>query len=130
MVFIRRTHDIARRIICQYPKTRRGSVGANSMDGAGFRGRLFLAWSLWQVKHQQKLTQGRLGEMLGEVGGEPVAQNTISSWFSRAMPDVHDIEYLAKALEVDPGWLAFGEASTAKGPDDPSRPDPMPRKPR
>jgi transcriptional regulator with XRE-family HTH domain len=97
------------------------------MDGAGFRGRLFLAWSLWQVRHQRKLTQGELGEMVGKAGGVPVAQNTVSGWFRSAMPDVHDIEYLAKALEVDPGWLAFGEASTAQPPDDPSKPIPMPR---
>lgn len=98
----------------------------NSMDGAGFRGRLFLAWSLWQVRHQRKLSQSRLGAMVGEMGGEPVSQSTVSDWFRSVVPDVHDIEHLAKALEVDPGWLAFGDASTAQGPEDPSAPVPMP----
>ena len=91
------------------------------MDGAGFRERLFLAWSLWQGRHQRRLTQTVLGEMVGRLRGDKVAQTTISDWFKSTVPDIHDIEYLAKALEVDPGWLAFGKATTAQGPQDPVR---------
>jgi transcriptional regulator with XRE-family HTH domain len=103
------------------------------MDGAGFRDRLFLAWSLWQGRHKRTLTQAELGELVGRVGGEAVAQNTVSGWFRSAIPDLHDLEHLAKALEVDPGWLAFGSASDASRPDDPGMghnyPIPPPGKP-
>ena len=89
------------------------------MDGTGFRDRLFLAWSLWQARHGRKLTQGQLGELIGKVGGESFAQNTVSGWFRDVVPAVHDMEYLARALEVDPGWLAFGRSSNARPPSDP-----------
>ena len=94
-------------------------MGDNLMDGAGFHSRLFQAWSIWMGRHHRKLTQGELGTMIGRAGGQPVAQNTISGWFKDVVPGVDDLEFLAKALEVDPGWLAFGDASGAPRPRDP-----------
>ena len=88
----------------------------NSMDGAGFRDRLFLAWTLWQGQKGQRLTQKGLGEMVGKLRGQPVPQTTVSDWFNAVVPGLHDVEYIAKALEVDPGWLAFGHASQAPPP--------------
>ena len=128
MVTINRSEHISRSPICQYPKARKITLPDNSIDGAGFRDRLFLAWSLWQGRHGRKLTQAELGQMIGQVGGERFAQNTISGWFRDVVPSVHDTEYLAKALECDPGWLAFGPASEAPGPSDPvrERTQPMP----
>lgn len=108
-------------------------MDGNSMDGAGFRDRLFLAWSLWQGRHRRKLSQTALGEMVGELRGERVAQSTVSDWFKSVVPAVDDVEWLAKALEVDPGWLAFGDASGAPRPRDPtlghSHPIPPPKRP-
>lgn len=90
------------------------------MDGAGFHERIFLARSSWEIKHRRRLNQTGLAKRVGELRGEPVAQTTISDWFNKVVPDLHDVEYLAKALECDPGWLAFGPASEAPGPDDPT----------
>ena len=124
---------VSRILISQYPILCHISVVDNRMDGAGFRDRLFLAWSLWQGRNRRKLTQAELGVMLEKVGGEAVSQPTVSSWFKDVLPGLHDVEHLAKALECDPGWLAFGPASGAPGPDDPVRaatvPLPRPQKP-
>ena len=57
--------------------------------------------------------------MVGKLRGEPVPQSTVSDWFNSVVPAVEDLEHLAVALEVDPGWLAFGGASKAPGPTDP-----------
>lgn len=85
-----------------------------------FHDRLFQAWSLWQGRHKRKLSQTELGEMVGKAGGEAVSQSTVSDWFKTVVPSVGVVEYLAKALEVDPGWLAFGPASEAPAPDAPA----------
>jgi transcriptional regulator with XRE-family HTH domain len=103
-----------------------------SMDGTGFHSRLFIALSLWQAKHGRRLSQAKLGELIGRLEGEPVPQSTVSDWFNEVVPSVHYMEPLAKALEVDPGWLAFGNASKAPPPTDPGlgqfHPVPPPRK--
>lgn len=94
----------------------------------GFHGRFFLAWTLWEGRHQRRLTQAALGEMVGELRGEPVAQSTVNDWLNRVVPSVEDTGYLADALEVSRCWLAYEEG---KGPENPvltgSRPVPRKR---
>ena len=63
----------------------------NSTNGAGFHGRLFVAWMRWQTIKGRRLTQAELGERVGELRGEPVAQSTVSDWFKRGMPSLREI---------------------------------------
>lgn len=44
---------------------------------------------------------------------------TVSRWEAdRAIPDLHTISAIARVARVDPGWLAFGEKSSAPTPLD------------
>ena len=83
----------------------------------GFHDRLFLAWTLWEGRHRQRLTQAELGERVGRLRGGPVSQSTVNDWRNRIIPSVEDLQYLAAVLEVPAGWLAFNEGP---GPDNPT----------
>lgn len=65
--------------------------------------------------------------MVGKYSGEVVDQSKVSRWFNETEPSLSETRYLAKALEVDPGWLGFGDESSAPVPPDPARATPMPR---
>ena len=68
------------------------------------------------------MNQTEVGKLVStKGGGDPVNQTTVSGWLSENIPTLYDIYRLAKALDVDPGWLAFGNSSQAPGPDDPVR---------
>lgn len=98
-------------------------LSGNPMGDQEFGARLFQAWSLWQGTHGRRLSQTKLGEMVGKLrGDDPVPQSTVSDWFNGVIPSVEDIEYLATALGpgIDPGWLGFGSASKAPAPDVPA----------
>ena len=96
-----------------------------------FRERMFRAWTLLQLRKGQQLSQQWLGRELGlELGRESaVDQGLISYWLSgkKTPGDYETMVGLARVLGVDPGWLAFGEASEAPGPPDPFRMDPTER---
>lgn len=110
--------------------------GKSSRD-TGFHARLFRAWLLLQSRVGRKMNQTELGERMGERGGgKAVGQTTVSGWFVDTIPSLYDICRLAKALSeppgliVDPGWLAFGESSSARGPEDAGPPIPTPPPPK
>lgn len=95
------------------------ALASKSMSAQNFSARLFRAWHLLQIRKQGGVTQEWLGKRVGRIlGEEDLSQSAVSRWFKGAIPDLDTIEAMAKALEVDPGWLAFGEASAAPSPED------------
>ena len=104
------------------------------MEGA-FRDRLLRAWTLLQARRGRGLSQVWLAQEVGQELGQdgPVGQSTISGYFTgRFQPeDVDRWLALARVLEVDPGWLAFGDDSQAPPPPNPfPSPKPVPRPPK
>ena len=99
-----------------------------------FRDRLFRAWALLQAKLGRSVSQSWLAQrMADELGQASVSQSTISGYFTgKFQPDTIDRWVaLAKVLEVDPGWLAFGDDSQAPPPPNPfPSPKPVPRPPK
>lgn len=51
------------------------------------------------------------------VLGRPVSTSQVTRWRDGREPEVEAMAALAKVLHVDPGWLAFGESSTAEAPE-------------
>jgi transcriptional regulator with XRE-family HTH domain len=96
------------------------AISYNVMAEQGFSARLFRAWHLLQIRKEGTATQEWLGKKVGKVLGvsEPISQSAVSRWFRGATPDLETIGAIAKALEVDPGWLAFGDNSQAPSPED------------
>ncbi|MFI5248569.1 MAG: helix-turn-helix domain-containing protein [Gemmatimonadales bacterium] len=67
----------------------------------------------------EKLSQERLGALVSRElsKGAPVTAATVSRWESGdTVPSVTTIAAIARVCGVDPGWLAFGAASTAPSP--------------
>lgn len=88
-----------------------------------FRDRLLRAWALLQLREGGILSQTWLaGEVARELGmEETMSPSTVSYWFAgvRLPGDLDTMAALARVLRVDPGWLAFGDASQAPAPPDP-----------
>lgn len=103
----------------------------------GFRERLFKSWKCLEVRTGREIAKGELGKRVAEVRGHPgwkgggasitpVHQTTVGRWFKDSMPDGDTIAALAQVLEVDPGWLMFGDQSEAPEPSEISRNQPDP----
>ena len=87
-----------------------------------FPSRLFWAWSLLQSRLGRSVSQTWLATEMGkELGQGPLSQSTLSGYFTGKFQPTDLDRYiaLAKVLGVDPGWLAFGEASAAPAPPNP-----------
>lgn len=64
------------------------------------------------------ITDKEMVELVARATGQPPkAVTTANRWRKGAVPDLTTISGIARVCEVDPGWLAFGEASGAPGPD-------------
>ena len=76
----------------------------------------------------RKLGYRDLGDRVGEILGEgPINQSKLTRWFNgETEPDLREVRAIAKACGVDPGWLAFGEASQAPAPGHTKRPGDVP----
>lgn len=88
-------------------------------NGTGFGARLTHAWLRWQLLHHRELQQRELGEIVSTAleRRQPYDASQVSRWFGgRSVPDLRTICEIARALDVDPGWLAFGEDSKAPAP--------------
>lgn len=72
-------------------------------DPGGFGTRVLQARLALGARRGKPMTQTELAEKLG------VTQGTVGRW-EKALkePDLETISQIAKALEVDPRWLAFG----------------------
>lgn len=76
---------------------------------------------------RKALSQAELGKLVGELLGRSFSQATVGGWLKGSLPaDLGAMVALARALEVDPGWLYFGEHSDASAPGDD---EPAPRLP-
>lgn len=84
----------------------------------GFGGRFTEAYFLAAASRKGKIGQDEVGRLVGEkLGDEPITAATVSRWGSgKQEPDLRTIEAIADVLDCDPGWLAFGEKSSARGP--------------
>lgn len=79
-----------------------------------FADRLLRSWLRLQATEGRELDQMDLAARLAKVTGKPaVAQATVSRWFRGTVPDVVTMAALAKVVQVDPGWLAFGDPGDA-----------------
>ncbi len=105
--------------VAQGARPRHSPHNHNSFESRGFAQRLFYAYTLWQGRHGQRLTQTELGKHIGRMVGYKVGQYTVSDWFrGETIPPILEIEAIARCLEVDPGWLSYGKATVAPGPFD------------
>jgi transcriptional regulator with XRE-family HTH domain len=105
--------------MCQDPRVCEVTERYKMRYRNGFRDRLRFAWLRLQMRRQKDLIHEDLALEVTRIMGETVGTATISRWFRDRLPDAPTIGALADALEVDPGWLGFGEASKAPRPDDP-----------
>lgn len=65
----------------------------------------------------RKLSQADVGEKVGKVlRRKQLTAAAVSRHFGGRVPTVPVLAAYAKAMHVDPGWLAFGEASDASAP--------------
>lgn len=87
-----------------------------------FASRLKLGWLRLQATEGKEVDQKEIAKRAGKaLKRKPFSQATVSRWFNGTVPDVETVGGLALALKVDPGWLAFGEASAAPAPGETSR---------
>jgi transcriptional regulator with XRE-family HTH domain len=75
-----------------------------------FRQRLQQARLALGVRRGREVRQQEVAEMLG------MNDARVNRYFRDVVPSLEVIAQLARALEVDPGWLAFGEDSKAPTP--------------
>lgn len=92
-----------------------------------FSDRLFDARLRLEGVLRRKVSDPEFAGMVARrLGGEPVAPSTVWRWGRGAAPDLPTLVAIAAVLQVDPGWLAFGEDSAAPGPDQVRRPPERP----
>jgi len=93
-----------------------------AIERKAFAARLALAWdvraAVFEEAEMPAPDQKWLLERVSRRLGKPVGQTTVSRWLSGALVprDIPKLWALAMALEVDPGWLAFGDESKAPSP--------------
>lgn len=76
----------------------------------GFGSRFFDAWAHLDRTERRRVKGVELAKRLGVSG------SSITRWAEGTVPEVDTIALIASVCGVDPGWLAFGEASAAQGP--------------
>lgn len=86
--------------------------------GSGFNDRVRRSHLARQAEIGRDLGQDEVGREVGRYLGleGAVGQGTVSRWFRASIPDLRTIAALALVLNVDPGWLAFGDLSAAPKP--------------
>lgn len=97
-------------------------------DAEAFGGRVLRAWLAYQARVGRRMPQTELtalvnDRMAAEGSDATVTAATVSRWFYGQVPDLWTLGVLAAVLEVDPGWLAFGDDTSAAGP---AKPGPRP----
>lgn len=81
------------------------------MPSEPFRLRFLVAWQTYERALGRKVDRTELADALG------VSRPLVTAWEKADAPPPHDrILAIAKLCRVDPGWLAFGEATVAPGP--------------
>jgi len=96
--------------------TRDSKAASNGqvVDSTGFGDRLFRATLSYAARAGKMPSQTAIGILVGkELGQAPPHQTTVAAWFKGTAPALPVIAAIAKALGVDPGWLAFGPLTAA-----------------
>lgn len=80
-----------------------------------FASRLERGWLRLQADEGKRVDQKEIGKRAGKaIGRKAFSQASVSRWFNGTVPDdIETILGIARALRVDPGWLAFGSESAA-----------------
>jgi hypothetical protein len=68
----------------------------------------------------RRVTQIEVGTAVGKSLGKMMPGPTVSRHFNGRVPDIRTLSAYAEEMGVDPGWLAFGDASRAPPPDVPA----------
>lgn len=81
-----------------------------------FAKRLFLAQRRQELRTGVELDRSLFAHKVG------LSEATVSMWFTgKQLPNVKQMDAIAKVLGVSPGWLAFGEQTVFTTPDGESR---------
>ena len=93
------------------------------LSGETFADRMALAFLRLTVKGgdaPRRIHPAEFGELIGaRLDGVTVPAEVVISWFAETVPDLQTIMAIAEICGVDPGWLAFGNASKAPTPSIP-----------
>ena len=94
--------------------------GAQMAVAVGFGERVRYALerlNLRRPRPSDEITQEAFGSLVAaKLSRKPYKQGAVGNWLSGTIPNVVTIQAMAEILSVDPGWLAFGEASEAPAP--------------
>lgn len=87
------------------------------MPDSGFQRRMLEAILYASSVQDRKLSQADVATKVGKVlKKKQLTAAAVSRHFGGRMPTVPVLAAYAKAMHVDPGWLAFGDASDASAP--------------
>ncbi|MDA1081986.1 MAG: helix-turn-helix domain-containing protein [Gemmatimonadetes bacterium] len=81
--------------------------------------RIALTRIIWRVRTRSPLNQKWMGIIVARQLGraKPFSKMTVSHWEAGSSePDTATLATIAKLAGVDPGWLAFGAASSGQDP--------------
>lgn len=79
---------------------------------AAFAKRLFTALKRWELKTGRELSQEDLAKLVDK------SDSTVSNWFlGKSLPGHGQLLALGKALDANPGWLAFGDQAVITNPE-------------
>ena len=79
---------------------------------AEFARRLFVALKRYELRAGREMDQKALAKAMS------MSTATVSNWFTgKQMPSVEQLEAIAKKLDANHGWLAFGDQSEFMTPD-------------
>jgi hypothetical protein len=85
----------------------------------GFAARLLWAiQGLERREQKRKVENAEIGRRVAEgLGRTPAYRSqTVGKWLEGSEPSSEVVAMLARVLDVDPGWLAFGSLSQAPAP--------------
>lgn len=92
---------------------------SSRFEGEGERFAERLRHAIWLLGRPpgKSPTQSELAQSVQNEIGKSVSQATVAGWLAGAFPrSIESMLALAEVLDVDPGWLYFGEASKAPAP--------------
>lgn len=95
----------------------------------GFGDRFFDAWAHLDQRERRRVSGVEFARRVGkELKSSPPSGSTVGRWKEGTIPDITTVAAIARACDVDPGWLAFGHLSGAPAPPMAELADAMPRR--
>lgn len=87
-----------------------------------FNKRFLRAYKLYEVRLGRNVRHEEFAKTVAKAGRrKPPNASTVGRWKDDNVPDLATIALISKVLDVDPGWLAFGEASGKGEPEVPGK---------